>query len=286
MSLQPGFHRNVSKAEYLADPCDRPSLSASIASLLLSRSPAHAHAAHPMFGGHRSAPTEAMVEGTIIDSLLVGGDTELVESPHDEYRSKEAKAWRDAVLAEGKQPIKSKALREAQAAADAIRKNLKAAGLELNGEHQLTAVWDVHGVRCRARFDHWLEGTATIVDLKTTENARPEGLASKMVSFGYAVQWAAYINAVETLRPELAGRVKMVFAFAELEPPYAVTLASPAGTMRALGQFQWDTAVKQWGECLRTNVFPAYTPTEVEAPAWALSAMEASLAGGSVDAPF
>ena len=283
--LGPGFH-SIDKAEYLADPCEAPSLSSSIAGLLISRSPAHAFAAHPRLGGHRSDPTAAMVNGTIIDSLLLGGDTELVESPHEEYRTKEAKEWKSAVLASGKQPVKEKELRYAKQAAEAIRENLYTAGLSLDGEHQLTAIWDVGDVRCRARLDHWKESEATIVDLKTADNASPSVLGRKMVDFGYAIQHAAYISAIETLRPELAGRVKFIFAFAETEPPYAVTIAHPAGTLRALGKWQWEKAVRIWGECLKSKRFPAYGSAEIEAPPWAMAEMEESFTGGSIGTPF
>src|SRR4051812_44666757 len=110
--LGAGFHR-IAKNEYLSDPCERPSLSSSIASLMLQRSPAHAFAAHPRLGGHRSDPTEAMLNGTLIDSLLCGGDTEIIESPYDEYRTKEAREWRDATAATGKLAVKRKELEHA-----------------------------------------------------------------------------------------------------------------------------------------------------------------------------
>lgn len=285
--LGPGLHRGVSKDVYLSDPSDVPTLSSSIAGLLISRSPAHAFAAHPRLGGHRSDPTAAMVNGTIIDSLLVGGDTELVESPHEEYRSNEAKSWRDAVIASGKLPVKAKELRYARKAADEIRQNLADQGVVLNGENQLTAVWDVEGVRCRGRFDHWLEESSTIIDIKTAENANPAKLGGKFVDFSYAIQWAAYVSAIETLRPELAGRVQMLFAFCETEPPFAITIARPAGTMRALGEYQWRKAVRTWGECLTSKKWPCYQPTEVEAPPYAMSVMENDvLAGGSPGVGF
>jgi hypothetical protein len=283
--LGPGFHRGVSKADYLSDPCAVPSLSSSLASLIVQRSPAHAFAAHPKLGKHRSDPTAAMVNGTIIDSLLVGGDTELVESPHEEYRTKEAREWRDAVIASGKQPMKAKELGYARKAADCIRENLAAEGLVLDGEHQVVAVWDVDGVRCRARFDHLKLEQGLIVDLKTADSAAPRQLGGKFVSFGYDIQHAAYVSAVETLMPELAGRVRMVFAMAETEPPYAVNVATLDGQMRALGAWRWGKAVRAWGECLRTRKFPGYPSTEVAAPPWAMSEMEESIAGGS-DAPF
>jgi hypothetical protein len=284
--LDPGFHR-INKATYLADPCRRPSLSSSIASLLLSRSPAHAFAAHPRLGGHRSDPTAAMINGTLIDSLLCGGDADIIESPYDEYRTNEAKAWRDAQESQGKMPVKRKEMERAKKAAAYIEENMLAQGIELKGEHQPSLIWEADGVLCRGRLDHWIADTATIIDLKTSENGSPLGLASKFGAFGYDVQWAAYTQAVETLRPDLAGRVNFVFVFVETEPPYSVTLARPAGTMRAYGKSRWDRAVRLWGECLAANKWPAYAPTEVEASPWMMAEMEAAIPeGGSPGAPF
>jgi hypothetical protein len=286
--MEPGFHR-ISKEIYLADPCDRPSLSASIAHILVSRSPAHAWNAHPKGGARRKDPSLAMNNGTLLDSLLLGGDTDIVESPYDEYRTNEAKAWRAAVAEAGKLPVKSKELNQARRAAEAIRQNLEGQGIVLDGEHQLTAVWEDAGVVCRARFDHWSESQATIFDLKTTENAHPAAVARHMVSYGYAIQHAAYVRAVETLKPELAGRVRMVFLFGETEPPYSVLVAHPAGTMRALGEHQWRKAVASWGVCLASGRFPDYGTgeTEIDAPPWALTELEEGLKGfANAPVPF
>lgn len=285
--LGAGFHPNLPKNEYLADPCHRPSLSSSIASLLLQRSPAHAFAAHPRLGGHRSDPTEAMLKGSLLDSLLCGGDAEIIESPYDEYRTKEAREWRDAQSATGKLAVKRKDLEYAKKAADYIRENLLSLGVELTGQPQTSAIWESNGVLCRGRFDYWNPSEALLIDLKTCDSAAPGGLGNKFVSFGYAVQWAAYVQAIETLIPELQGRVRMIFACAETEAPYACTVATLGGTMRAFGQWQWKRAVETWGRCLESKQWPAYGETEVEAPAWAVAAMEAGmLEGGSLGAPF
>lgn len=280
--MDPGFHR-IAKAAYLADPCERPSLSASIAHLLVSRSPAHAWSAHARGGATRKDPTAAMTNGTLVDSLLLGGDTEVVESPYDEYRTNEAKAWRDATVAAGKLPVRAKEYGYAKRAVTAIEAGLAAKGILLDGDNQVTAVWEEQGVLCRGRFDHLKLADGIIYDLKTTENAHPSAVARSMASYGYAVQHAAYVRAVETLRPDLAGRVRMLFLFVETEPPYATLLAHPDGTMRALGEFGWRKAVTTWGACLKAGKWPDYGAVEVEIPApqWAMAEVEGALAGGS-----
>lgn len=293
MSIGPGFHRNVSKADYLSDPCDRPSLTNSIAKLMVQRSPAHAWSAHPKGANHRREPSEAMKNGTLLDSLLFGGDAELVESPYDDYRKNEAREWKALQELAGKLPVKAKELKYARLAADAIREGWAAQGLALSGEDQLVVVWDEESssgpVRCRARLDHWIADDLLIVDGKTTENAHPSAVAKTMVNLGYCVQEAAYVSAIETLMPEAAGRVRMLFAFAETEPPYATLVAHGAGTMRTLGRHYWRRAVEEWGRCLKAGQWPGYAAgeTEIEAPSYAMVAFEEeTLAGGSSGITF
>jgi hypothetical protein len=58
--------------------------------------------------------------------------------------------------------------------------------------------------------------------------------------------------------------------------------------MRSLGTWKWERALAAWAECLRTRVFPGYQGAEagIEAPAWAMAAMDAGLAGGSPGVDF
>ena len=63
---------NVSESEYRADPLSVPSLSASIAKVLIMESPAHAYDIHPKLGNRARKPSAAMDEGTLIHTLLLG----------------------------------------------------------------------------------------------------------------------------------------------------------------------------------------------------------------------
>ena len=93
-----------------------------------------------------------------------------------------------------------------------------------------------------------------------------------MFSFGYHRQAVANIEAVETLIPESAGRVKFFDLFVETTPPYGVIMAELAGDFRDLGQRQWKRAKSLWAQCLNVGTFPGYPQTKtVNAPAWALS---------------
>jgi hypothetical protein len=69
----------------------------------------------------------------------------------------------------------------------------------------------------------------------------------------------------------------VVFAFAQVEPPYAVTPVTLDGAMREIGAGRWHRAMQAWGKCLAKGTdrehWPPYVdgPIQVTAPAWALA---------------
>lgn len=294
-SLGVGFHK-ISKAEYLMDPCERPSLTASIAKRLITRSPLHAWDAHPRFGAHPYDPSESMKTGLTVDSLLLGADQELVMLPlempdakgvmkltNDELRMESAREWAAAQKAEGRLVVKRAALDECRATAEAVRRSLAKDGVKLHDDdNQITAVWESNGVLCRCRFDNLEIGGENYIvnELKTTEDASMRGVTRTVENFGYDIQAAAYQEAVETIRPDLAGRGYVRFIFAEPTSPYAVRVAPLAGTMAELGRRRWARAVKTWGKCLATNEWPGYGIDRIEASSFALERELLAAEGG------
>jgi hypothetical protein len=76
-----------------------------------------------------------------------------------------------------------------------------------------------------------------IVDYKTTEGAVDAHACERRIAdMGLQIQAAAYIDAVETLSPELQGRVRFIFQWQEQKPPYA--LSSPIEMSEAASKFR------------------------------------------------
>lgn len=271
--------RDLSSKAYHADPCPVPSLSQSLAHKMINGNPAKAYLAHPKLGGEPFAPTATMEWGSLIHSLVlgVGSEYEVVDAP--DYRTKAAQAARDTIRLSGKVPVLPHDLAEAQTTAKALRDQIAELGFTFDGDSELSIQWtetpegseDV--VHCRARLDHLCADGTTILDLKTTSNARPDQLGRHMVDYGYDIQSAAYLRALEATNPDLAGRCRFVFLFAETEPPYSVVAAIPDGVMSTLGQMKWERAVELWAECLRTGIWPHYTKdvARVSPPPWELT---------------
>ncbi len=260
-------------SQYHADPCETPSLNQTTANALLKTSPEHAYHLHPRLGAGRRKWSPALTGGSIVHELLLGGDR-IVKLHHFELRTKVARAERDAAIAKGKTPIVAHKLKPFQNAADALRSKLEKRNIQLAQPPALTEVsafWDSFtsdgvAVPCRARLDELIitKGErAVITDVKMCANANPLAIEKSVENFGYALQRAAYVEAVETNYPDLCGRVDYLWIFCEWAEPFGVSVARATGELRALGEMRWQRAVDLWERCLRTNEWPGYDADEV-----------------------
>lgn len=267
-------------AQYHADPCEVPSLSASIAHVILAQSPLHAWHRHPRLGGGDAVQSPAMTAGTLAHALLLGADDRIVVVDADDWRTKAARERRDELVAAGKVPVLARDHAEVALAVDVWRLRLHEAGVVLSGQSEVAVEWAADGVLCRGMMDHLIThyrpGAGAIYDLKTTTaSCHPEACARRAVDHGLDLQAAAYLEAVEALHPEAAGRVHYAWLWVELEPPHAVTVATPSGAMLALGRAKWRRAREVWQRCLSSSRWPGYTDgaqAVLEPPQWAIAA--------------
>ena len=266
----------VTDAEYFADPCDAPSLSQSIAQVLLNESPRHAWLRHPKLGNQPKDPTKALDEGSILHKLVLGKGADVFVVQEDNYKTKSAQSIRDAAIAEGKIPILAKQYVELVKAAEQLRSKCAEFGFPFTGQSEIAIEWrdgEERNVICRGRMDHVFLDRGVIYDVKKTRNAHPNYLKRKFVELGYDIQYAAYTRAVAALHPELEGRIDFVFLFMETEAPYSVVPARPDGALREIGHSRWSRAVDLWGKCLRENHWPSYCESAVtlDAPSWVIT---------------
>jgi len=284
--LAPGIYERVPEELYHSDPCETPSLSSSIATIVVAKSEAHAWLAHPRLGAEPRTPSGDMDHGSLCHALMLNQSRPVVLIEADDFKTKEAKRQRDEARAAGALPILKARLEEANATVEACRERLRAEyGIVLDGISEATIVWDEKAddgtlVRCRSRVDHFRESVPKIYDLKFCANAHPDTCRNKLVSMGYAIQHAAYVSGLSTLMPELRGRLDLEFPFCEVDRPHAVTVMELAGSMRELGQRLWQRAVNRWARALNTGNWPAYGRTRAEARPWEL---EQAMSGGTVE---
>jgi hypothetical protein len=282
--------RGLSEANYHADQLGDgggPSLSSSLAKVLVTKTPEHARLSHPRLlregePGLKRENTTSLSEGTILHRLILGAGGDLVLIEADDFRTKAAQAARDLALSEAKIPVLRGDFETYQKAASAIRRRLLADwGIELDGESEVVVVWyerafDGTPVRCRARIDHLWIDKAIAIDLKTSTDVSADDCSRAISTYEYQVQDAAYRSAIRALCPD-ARKIDMSFAFAEKAPPNVVTWAELDGVYRDLGEQQWRYAVDTWARCIESGVWPATYANErvrVAPKPWVLAAWE------------
>ena len=164
-----GIHPNIPEADYHADPCPAPSLSSSIAKLLLERPPYWAWAAHPKLNPEwkPAEPKVAFDIGSAAHALLLeeGAGIEMVEA--DNWLTKAAKEQRDALRAKGITPILTKDFERTLEMSRTATAFLASYGIDVSKtDNECTMISEVDGVLCRTRADIFMPGR--IIDYKTT----------------------------------------------------------------------------------------------------------------------
>ena len=263
--------------EYHRDPCPEPSLSSTIARVLLAQSPAHAWWNHPRLNPSFAEEDERSFDlGTVAHALLLEGVTSFAVIEAADWRTKAAKKARAEAIADGLMPILDHQVETVQAMVKAARHQLLAFSVAsegspppfTNGVPERTLVWMAGGLWCRARLD-WLHNDHRWIDdyKTTTGSANPEVWSRTLFASGYDVQAAFYLRAVKAV---LGREAAFRFVVQETEPPYALSVIALAPDALDLAHRKVETAIAVWRKCLTANDWPAYPVRTcyAEAPPW------------------
>lgn len=246
---------------YHADPCPHPSLSSSIAKILLEATPMHARHAHPRLNPdwRPEPPSKRLSLGSACHSMLLGAGASVVEIPFDSYRSNAAKDARDEAISQGKIPVLSDDFARVTEMVEAARKQLPVA-LLAPGDSEIAVFSDeTPGGWSRAMLDWWSADRSLIADYKTLAGlASEEKFAKHLCDMGYDVQAAFYMRVVGSVYPELAGRLTFAFIAQEIEPPYALACYEIAESDLHVTNRKIDAAFDVWSLCLAGDKWPGY----------------------------
>lgn len=273
--LQPGIYANYDIDAYFADPAPKPSLTQSIAKVLIERSPAHAKQEHPRLRDPvtEDEPAEkydaVKAIGNAAHALMIGRGKTVAEAQFDNFQTKAAKEFRDAPENVGKVVILSKHLIRATDMVRAARAQLDAVGWKdafRVGNGEVMIAWKEGDLWFRSLID-WLSPDALVVtDYKTTGlNCAPHAIAGMIEKAGWQVQSAMHDRGLNVLSPGGAGRRKFRFVAQENEPPYALTAVELGEHWLTMGRKQLAFAVGSWMLCMETGIWPAY-PAKVQRP--------------------
>ena len=239
------------------------------ASLLkqISKSPAHARS----YLQQQQEPTSAMLFGTAFHTCVL--ESERFDSEYAVFegdkRTKDGKAMYERMVSEGKTIITATDYATITAMADAIGDHQAASKLVRgDGQTEVSMFWDDEetGLPCKCRPDIFTG--RIIVDLKTTEDASPEGFARSIQTYGYGIQAAHYLAG--------SGADAFIFVAVEKKAPYAVAVYELDPLSLEICETKRRGLLEYWANCREADMYPAYSDERqlISLPVWAMKGTE------------
>jgi hypothetical protein len=225
--------------------------------------------------------TDALAFGSLVHSVVLEEEllTELYAvAPKVDRRTKGGKQeWEDfQKVNSDKTIVKQEDFQAAVAMREAVRSHPAAAAL-LKRPNQViegTAIWhdEDSGIDCKARLDCYIpakgRSAPTVVDLKTTVDASPEGFAKSVAKWGYHVQQAFYLDGLAQVENRHA---KFIFVAVEKVPPYAVGVYMIDDEAEETGRKLYKSILKRFADIRHDDRIPAYSDAvqTLSLPEWA-----------------
>lgn len=271
--LTPGIHPDINATAYHADPCEAPSLTASIIKVLCDKSPLHAWWAHPQLNPDFEREESATFDlGTAAHAMLLEGSDVCMPVDAADWRTKAAREQRDEIRKWGRIPLLTEQWMRVTELVEVVRRELDTGFVPVpltDGKPEQTLVWKEPGVVCRGRLDWLRDDLAVFEDVKTTtRGANPLTWTQRRLwDLGLDVQAAFYQRGLR----KLTGKdVEPRFVLVESTPPYAVSVLGLAPSALELAHEKVQWAIDTWRRCLSQDEWPGYTRqvAYAELPAW------------------
>ena len=266
-----GVRQGIDFAEYRSDDINQRDTIETVKGKAISKSLICDFIADPS-AWKNSTPkvqTGAMKGGSLLDCLLTTPhefDARYAVSIYDEFRTKEAKSWRDEMEAEGRQVLKQSEFDSAQAQLFAIKSKPEAAALINGAQFQVAFRHETaFPFASKGLIDILPDDGETIVDLKTCEPGALESkrsLARHIFDWGYYIQAGAYCEGMAIASG--IERTQFKFIFVTSKPPFRVAVVSLPFPAISYGADLYRAGAKRFAECLETNKWPSIWDVEVE----------------------
>ena len=258
--VNPTLVSRMPAQKYHADPAPQPSLSSSIAQILLNESPLKAWYSHPRLNpDYREQHDGKFDLGTSAHAVLLEQDgSRIVVVDADDWRTKAAKEQRAAARAEGKTALLSRHHADVMEMVNVARAFLQDCEITEywnEADSEVTEIWQEGSVYLRCRFDRLSFNHRCVIDYKSTTDASPDGFSRQITRMGYHIQEAFYRRGIRALGER---DPQFVFLAQSCEPPYECTLHGCDPAMQQIADAEVDRAVQTWRVCAQTNRWPSY----------------------------
>lgn len=285
----------IDASQYHSDPAPEPSLSSTVAKVLIRETPLHAWTISPRLNpDFEPVEKKAFDLGRAAHRVVLGCGDDYEAIPDEILASngaastKEAKAFIEDCRARGVTPLKESEVDAIGAMARKVNAILSEMGIALLPERsEVAAIAQVDGVWCRCMVDNApADPRLPLYDLKTTAGSvHPDALAKTVADYGYDVQAAHYLR---TWKEATGEDRRFRFIFVEKTAPFEVGVVElyadyagrPASDYAGDEAFTGDwfadaeqklaRARRQWRACLDSGVWPGYPPRValIGAPIW------------------
>lgn len=185
--------------------------------------------------------TPAMDFGRLVHLLIFEPDNlgkEFIISPYPDFRTKEAKAWKEQQLAGGRTIIKDSELLEAEEMVRALKfdnkymnpdKIAKVQHVFNDGALEAERVfqWEEKGLQCKCKMDAYSPTLNLIIEYKTVQSLEGFKISGDFCKFGYHIAQAHYASALKHCLG-LEKRPGFLFIAQEKTKPYLFELYKPS----------------------------------------------------------
>lgn len=281
MIMKPGSYKISADIYHQDGICPEPSLSRSTIKDLIQRTPRHAWENHPRLNPDYQSEEKAIFDlGSAAHSIFLEGIDKAFVVEADDWRKKENQQARDDARSMGLHPLLrhqyDEVLEMVQVAttfiADAPELQIKSLALE--GESELTFIWQEKDVWCRCRPDWISNNKCLILDYKTSSGlVEPESYVKILINNGLDIQHAFYTRGVEVVDRTFP---KFVFLLQETSRPYLCSLMELDPAFVEIGMAKVKRGIDLWRKCLTHNEWPGY-PNDIYSltpPSWAIAQWE------------
>ncbi len=275
----PGLYRELlSEMAYHADPVIKPSLSSSVARILIDKTPRHAWVAHPRLNPDYEPEVSTKFDlGSVGHTYMLRdvGGVRVVDAA--DWRTKAAKEARDEARENCQTPILVGQMDEVQKMVAAGREQIamlddeadRRAFVQGTGRAEQTLVWKEGEVWCRARLDWEPDLRDVFHDYKTTSaSAEPETWARTLYGFGGDVQAGFYRRGLRAvLGIELP---EWRFIVQEIKAPYALSVVALGAGALDMAERKAKWAIDTWARCMAEDKWPGYPskPYYIDPPSY------------------
>jgi len=199
-------------------------------------------------------PTDAMRFGTLVHALALTPKQLEREFRviHEDRRTRNGKAEWEWTQAQGWTPIKPAELDRARAIVAALQASPEARKLLRHGKKERTIIQPRASglLPLKGRLDVHHEARRHVVELKTTWNLA--AVEAAMERYRYPLSAAFYA--------EISRSLAVHFVFVQTREPLEVAVMPLTPVQLQAGREQWQTALAQFDDCWRANVWPEAEP--------------------------